>query len=438
MPETSLVELDKDSAAALASSGLDYRKVAPDSAQAEPFVRAVERGFLGGRSSAEEVQGWREAMHGGRAIGIFDASGVEPLTPVATINAWPMEVTIDVDSFVPMWSISAVTVSPTHRRRGIARAMLEGELRAAAGAGFPIAGLTVTEASIYGRYGFGSAVHTGHWTIDARRATWIGPRPTEGPGAGRLDHVEREQLERDLQELNESTRGQRPGDISGWPALWRETAGMKSGKPDPKVRGVRYTDANGEVRGVVSYTLTENPEDFTRSTLSVNALIAVDADAYAALWRYVIEHDLVGTVKAGLRSMDEPLRWMISDERALVVTERDHHWLRILDLQACLQARAYRVPGAAILDVTDPLGLTAGQWRLKVDDTGRASVEPTTSGASEPVVSLGISEVSAMFLGGVRASTLASAGRISGDPETLQWMDLTFTPAAGSRLSYWY
>ena len=57
-----------------------------------------------------------------------------------------------------MWAISMVTVAATHRRRGIARGLLEGELRAAASAGVPMAGLTVTEATIYGRYGFGPAV----------------------------------------------------------------------------------------------------------------------------------------------------------------------------------------------------------------------------------------------------------------------------------------
>ncbi|MFP3813618.1 GNAT family N-acetyltransferase, partial [Bacillus sp. SIMBA_005] len=78
--------------------------------------------------------------------------------PVATTNAWVTPLTIPGGGELDMWAISMVTVAATHRRRGIARSLLEGELRAAVSAGVPMAGLTVSEATIYGRYGFGSAI----------------------------------------------------------------------------------------------------------------------------------------------------------------------------------------------------------------------------------------------------------------------------------------
>jgi len=287
------VPLHPRSAEALAAHGLEYRLATGDAF--DGFAAAVDRGFLGERSAPERVAGWRQTIEGNRPIGVYDPRCPEPGTPVGTVMSWIMDVTVDADSFLPMWSISEVTVSATHRRRGIARALLEGELRAAADAGVPIAGLTVSEATIYGRYGFGSAAHTASWKLDARRAGWLGPRPIEGERPGRLDHVEREDLARDLAALNEATRGRRPGDIAGWPTLWQELAGLKPGKPDAKVRGVRYTDAEGAVRGVLAYSLENNPADFTRATLHVHAALADGVEAYAALWRYALEHDLVGT-----------------------------------------------------------------------------------------------------------------------------------------------
>lgn len=402
---------------------------------------AIGRGFLGERSSDEQRQAWRAGLDGCRLVGVYDPRGAEPSIPVATVNSWVMDVTIDVERFLPMWSISAVTVSSTHRRRGIARALLEGELRAAASAGVPIAGLTVSEATIYGRYGFGAAAHTGVWTIDARRAGWVGPRPTEGERPGRLDQIEREAIQRDLATLNAATRGGRPGDIEGWGPLWAEIAGLRPGKPDPKVRGVRYTDADGALRGLLVYTLENNPADFTRATLEVHAALADGRDAYAAIWRYALEHDLVGTVTASLRSLDEPLRWMIADERALVVTERDHHWLRILDVPAALGARRYRVPGSVTLLVADPLGFADDAWHVSIDGAGAAVVERVSDVDRLPgpgLVSLGVSELSALLLGGVTASTLLAAGRLQTDAETAAWLDLTFTPATAPQLSYWY
>ncbi|WP_420115120.1 GNAT family N-acetyltransferase, partial [Pseudactinotalea sp.] len=151
------VPLDSASTQSLADRGFDYRIVTTEGEPFERFNAAIGRGFLGERSTPERVQGWRESIDGNRLVGVYDPEGADPETPVGTVNSWVMDVTVDADSFLPMWSISAVTVSSTHRRRGIARALLEGELRAAASAGVPIAGLTVSEATIYGRYGFGVA-----------------------------------------------------------------------------------------------------------------------------------------------------------------------------------------------------------------------------------------------------------------------------------------
>ncbi|GAB2623258.1 GNAT family N-acetyltransferase [Pseudactinotalea suaedae] len=435
------VPLDPRSTEALASRGLEYRTVATAGEEFDLYNATVGRGFLGERPTPEQVQGWRESFHGNRMVGVYDPRGAVPGAPVATVNSWVMDVTVDADSFLPMWSISAVTVSSTHRRRGIARALLEGELRAAADAGLPIAGLTVSEATLYGRYGFGIAARTGTWTINTRRAGWVGPRPTEGENPGRLDHIEREDIERDLAALNEATRGSRPGEIDGWPRLWTGLAGLTPGKPDPKVRGVRYTDAEGVVRGVLVYTVKENEADFPASTLDVITALADGRDAYAAIWRYAVEHDLIGTVTAGLRSLDDPLRWMIANDRALQVTERDHHWLRILDVARCLQARHFRVPGAVTFVVTDPLGIADGAWRLGVDASGTGVVEKVDGGANEGDqgrVVLGISELSSLLLGGVTASTFLAAGRIETDLETARWLDVAFTPITAPVLGYWY
>lgn len=435
------IPLDQTSTQRLEAAGLEYRVVTGDAF--DGFADAVDRGFLGERSAPERIQAWRESLDGERAIGVYDPRSPEPSTPVATTLAWVMDVTIDAGATLPMWSISEVTVAATHRRRGIARALLEGELRAAAGAGIPVAGLTVSEATIYGRYGFGIAAHTADWRIDTRRAGWIGPRPTEGERPGRLDHVEREALADDLATLNTRTTTRRPGDIAGWPTLWKELAGLKPGKPDLKVRGVRYTDADGTIRGVIAYTLEPNPEDFTRHTLNVRAALADGRDGYAAIWRYALEHDLVATVTASLRSLDEPLRWMIANQRALAVTERDHHWMRILDVERCLGARRFRVPGSVTFAVTDPLGIADGVWRLDVDPSGspvvtREAADGAAGASPSARVGLGVSELSALLLGGVRASTLLAAGRIETDDETAAWLDLALAPVTAPVLSYWY
>ena len=142
----------------LAASGLEPRLVAVDDSDAfAHWFQVVARGFLDGERSDEEVAASRERGGHRRRTGIFDPSAPMPDAPVATIASWIGELTVPGGRGIRSCAISAVTVAPTHRRRGIARAMLEGELRTAVAAGIPIAMLTVSESQLYGRYGFAPA-----------------------------------------------------------------------------------------------------------------------------------------------------------------------------------------------------------------------------------------------------------------------------------------
>ena len=64
---------------------------------------------------------------------------------------------------VPLHMISDVTVSPAHRRRGLLRRMMVDDLAQATA---PVAALTVSEASIYGRFGFGPATFRRRIEVD--------------------------------------------------------------------------------------------------------------------------------------------------------------------------------------------------------------------------------------------------------------------------------
>ena len=89
---------------------------------------------------------------------------------------------------------------------------------------------------------------------------------------------------------------------------------------------------------------------------------------------------------------------------------RDMLWLRILDVVHALEARHYPVDGRLVLEVQDPLGLTAGTFAVEANG-GEAAVvrldEPT-----EPDLTLDVSALSSIFLGAVSPVTLTAAGRI--------------------------
>lgn len=432
------VPADPESQRRLREKGLDYRVVdLADYATAVTFAQAVERGFLGGSPSDAEIERVRETWAQRRNVGVYEVDAVPSAHPVGTVNSWVAAMSVPGDSgaggparTIPMWAISMVTVAATHRRRGIARALLEGELRAAASAGVPMAGLTVTESTIYGRYGFGPALPVARISIDARTAGWRG---TDAPG--RLEYVDLERLAGDLGALHERTRAARAGQISGWNARWLGLAGLGAEpKKDATARGVLYRDAEGAVRGAIAYTLTEPPGSH-RNSMTVRHLVAETDEALRGLWGFAVNHDLVDRIDAELRPVDDPVVRLVADQQAVGVTVRDHGWLRILDTPAVLRARRYAAPVDTVLTVQDAYGFAAGTWRLRIDASGAAEVEATEA---DPTVVLDVAALSSAYAGGVPLSQLAAAGLVRGDADIVAALSRAFHTDPAPTLSIWY
>lgn len=423
------IPADSASAERLAARGLTYRLIdASSDADTEAFLRADARGFLDAEPEADVVEVDRAGIRERRNIGVFEGSTSAGKLPVATVNSWVTPLTVPGGE-IDMWAISSVTVSGTHRRRGIARALIEGELRAAASAGVAIAGLTASEATIYGRYGFAPAIPVAKMTVDTRRAGWSAPAP-----AGRVEYVAKEALKATLEAVHEVERTQRAGQIPGWDLRWGRMSGVAPGNPSAaKVRGIRYLDENGNVRGVMVYTLQEVPGAF-RFEMSISLLAAVTPDALSALWGFALQHDLVDRVTADLRPLDDPLPWLVADRRGVETVAHDHGWLRILDVPAALAARTYRAPLDIVLHVDDALGFAAGSWRMTAAD-GRAQVVPVTENAD---VVLDAAALSALYLGGVSATQLRAAGRLDATAEIAASIDDAFRAVQAPVLGIWY
>lgn len=427
---------DPTSTERLAATGLRYELVdaTPDGGF-RAWWDAVGRGFLGSRDTVEQIEQQRGYFARRRMVGVFDDSAADAASPLATVASWPADLTVPGHASVRAWAISDVTVAPTHRRRGVATQLLEGELRTAAALGLPVAMLTVSESTIYGRFGFGVAALARTLTVETKRARWIGPT-----APGRVHFVTAEQLLTEGLALVERTRLATPGHISYDGALWERQVGLLVGDEKAKgLRFVRYDDVDGVAQGFAIYRLDEDGPDFTKNKLTVNYLVGATVEASAGLWRFLLEHDLVATVTASLRPIDEPLRWMVADFRAVTTSDIDHLWARILDVPAALEARRYAGEGRVVIAVTDPLGFAAGTWVIAVAD-GRATVTavgetPDGAGDDAPVATLTAAALASIYLGTVTASTLAVAGRITGETATL---DALFASPVAPSLDIWF
>jgi predicted acetyltransferase len=83
----------------------------------------------------------------------------------------------------------------------------------------------------------------------------------------------------------------------------------------------------------------------------------------------------------------------------------DHLWARLIDLPGALAARGYSADEQLVLDVAEE-----GCFRLETGPTS-GSCRRARKGERVDLV-LGLSELGAIYLGGVRPSVLAAAGRV--------------------------
>lgn len=433
---------DSEALATLSARGLAYRLVdTSDVAAAEAWAQADFRGFHHARPRQIDLDFDLGMFAERRVHGVYDPTIATPAVPVATVSSWPTGLSVPGGRSVDAWAVSSVTVSPTHRRRGIARALMLAELQNARAAGAALAMLTATEATIYGRYGYAPAARSATVHVDRRRAHWIGP---DAPG--RVQFVDAASIREVAPALARRAVARTPGEIDRWPGLLDRVLGLHDpeGERARAKRVVRYDDERGQPQGFAVFHVTREPNE--PGVAEFDFLAAATDDAEQALWRFLVEQDFVSGTRGLLRSIDEPLPWLLEDPRAITLSDVvDHLWLRVIDPVAALAARRYSTPGRLIIDIDDPVGIAAGRFELVVDEAGRAEVtaiESAHAAASVKgarVIRLGVGELGAIYLGGVHPSVLARAGRISElSPHSIELADRMFSAQRAPHLSIWF
>jgi predicted acetyltransferase len=322
------------------------------------------------------------AVDGGRICGSF--------------RSWKTELTVPGGSHLPAAAVSAVTVKPTHRRRGILRAMVAAEHGAMRERGEAVSLLYASEYPIYGRFGYGPAVRTATWVLDATATSFHGEPPRgielEAPNEAIRDAIKG---------VGEAWFSRTPGEIRRRDHTWDYDIGLRESAWDGRWKGLLAVrrDAAGTVDGFVRYRPTQTWERRQpRSTLEVDDLFALNAEAEAALWRYLAETDWVATVKAERRSPSERLPWLVTNGRAARPEDLgDATWVRLMDVPKALAARTYEREGSVVLEIVDPES-AGGRQRLLLD----AGPDGATCRATDrsPDLTLDVAAVGAAYLGG--------------------------------------
>jgi predicted acetyltransferase len=305
---------------------------------------------------------------------------------------------------VPAAGVAAVGVFPTHRRRGVLRAMMRAQLDDVRARGEPVAYLWASEPMIYGRFGYGVASVAGEIHIPRTRAGFA--EPFEPRGRVRLVSVD-EALEL-IPPVYESVARETPG-MFARPRGWWETRALA----DPErrrrgggemVRAVLEVDGRVEAYGLYRLHTSFEAGSSTGYTSVIEAM-AVSPEATREIWRYLFDVDWMESVKAYLLPPDHPLWLLLADPRRMLYRSGDGAWLRLVDVGAALAARSYEDGEPVVFEVRDAFcPWNEGRYRVGGGGAERTGVEPD--------LRLDVSALSSAYLGGFTFGQLARALRL--------------------------
>lgn len=337
---------------------------------------------------------------------------------VATFGAFSLELTVP-GGVAPTAGTTAVTVLPTHRRRGILRRLMEDHLLDVHERGEPLAALWASESSIYGRFGYGPAADIARTTLAKPYAVMA--EPVDITGAVRF--VDRDEAEATFPAIYAAVCRRRPGMFARSEVWWRhrrldDPEFIRQGRT--KHRRVLY-ERNGCALGYVMYRTQRSAEGDL--TVIVIDLTAAQPEAEKALWQFIFGIDLVTEIRAW-RPMDDPLLWWMEQPRRMERRIEDSLWIRPIDVVSALNRRQYSCPGSVVFRITDALcPWNEGVYRLDAGPSGKGECRRVDAA---PACELTPFTLGAAYLGGRRFSALARVGLICGEPASLRQLDAMF------------
>jgi predicted acetyltransferase len=377
------------------------------------WIGAVLRGFRDPRPDDEMITRWVDVYQADQVTcrGAWLPEGEFGAGPMPVATYASLDKTLNAGlELVPLRMITDVTTSATHRRRGLLKRLIEDDLADAVAQGVPVAALTASEATIYGRWGFGPA--TFNQTIELDASPGFGLRSFTDPG--RVELIEPADAWEHVKGVFDRFHTRQRGSVD-WPTQYRDihtgAYDYNDRSPNSKIRAAVHLDGDGRVDGFVVFAPGEN------GSTKVDEMVALSPVAQLSLWSFLAGMDQVKTVTFNLAHPEDPLLWALVDLGRVKVTALSHFlWIRVLDVGRSLTARPWGADGRVVVAIDDPQGHAAGSFEVETSD-GRAHVARTDRSAD---VTLTADTLGSLYLAGPRVSALHRAGRIGGTDDAVR------------------
>jgi predicted acetyltransferase len=376
---------------------------------------ACQGAAFGSRYPAAEVETLTKDLPFERTLAAFE--GVDL---VATAGSHKVSMTLPGLVRRDVAAVTDVSVAPTHRRRGLLTQLMRRQLDDLRRGHEAVAVLYASEGGIYGRFGYGPATFGARYVVDKRRVRLLPPPNGAGgasggtaAGAGSVRLVSRDQAAEAFPAVFDAYVPTRAGELDRLPGAWSELL-PEAGEAAEDTRQrffVCYED-EGRIDGYAVYRVAGiDPGDRYRRGVFLEELCPVSEAAYAALWTYLLGIDLTEELRTRGRPIDEPLRYLLEDQRQLrTASWGDRTWVRLVDIAEALSLRRYEEEGELVLEVDDPFcPWNGGRFRLSVDGAGSAVVERVDAA---PDLVLPAAVLGALYLGGAPFAGMVEVGRV--------------------------
>lgn len=380
--------------------------------------RAITTGFGGDFDHNDEhsTERFRIVFDRDRMFPAFDGDEI-----IGTGGDFEFDLTVPGGAQVPTAGLTIVTVQPTHTRRGVLTMMMREHFARARERGESLGALWASEATIYGRFGYGDAVELRKVEVDARHAGRGGSEP--GVTVRLVDLEAARQI---APAVYKTVQASRPGMYTRTADWWKWRV-----FDDPEARrdgasGLRtaIAEQDGEVVGYVLYR-QKMDWDAMGGEVRIVEMMPATGPGYRALWHFVLNIDLFPMVKYWNYPADDPLRFMVTDGRQVKIKEsNDGIWVRLIDVADALQRRTYSHSGEIVIGVEDRFcEWNRGNYRLTIGAEGRARCERTDAA---PDVAVDVSVLGSLYLGGRSARAMALAGAALGSDVEVARLDAMF------------
>jgi predicted acetyltransferase len=366
----------------------------------DEFTRAVFAigQYFGMTPTEEHMQRFHDQITGERMHAAWENGSI-----VGGAGAFAFDLTVP-GADLPTAGVSVVGVYPTHRRRGVLRALMRAQLDAAHERGEPLAALWASEETIYGRFGYGMASFSGEITLAHEYTAFAQQFEPEGT----LRFLEPDGASDVLLPLFDNVRRVWPGMFSR-DRLWWEQRELKD--PEERREGAgpkRWIvyERDGSPAGYAAYRHKPGwDEGSTVAELRVIEALATTAGALRDIWAYLLAIDWKATVKAFLLPPDHPLFLLLANPRRLRYRMGDGLWVRLVDVGAALSGREYLADGSIVFDVKDDFcPWNEGRWKLEGGQATRTD--------DDADIALSTQALASAYLGGIPFTALADAGRV--------------------------